>query len=150
MRLLLVVLTAFFVQSCYTVLYTVDEYQVSNDVTPQAPSPEPVIIVEPPHRPYVPPPATVIYVPVSAPVVQQPTAEPARLRDGASARVPAAVAPSNPEPARLRTPSTGSSSPSRSGSVTDTQHNQPSDQNAVRERTPAQQPQTQTARPRTR
>lgn len=150
MKLLPVVLAAFFIQSCYTVLYTADEYRVDNGAAPSAPPPEQVVIIEPPYRPCVPPPAPVVYVPTSAPGEQKPAAEPARLRDDLSAHPPAAVTPHNPEPARLRTNPTAQSAPARQSTVTNTPQTPQRDQNSARERVPAQQSQSETARPRTR
>lgn len=143
MRLFAVILTAFFVQSCYTMVYSVNDRPASGEVTIIN---QPVIVVEPPYDPCPPVPAPVIYDPAPTTVTQLPDDNPARLRNDPSARVPAAGVPSNPEPARLRTPSAGSSSKSQSTGTTNP--NGRSDREAAGGHAPAGQ--TQTARPRTR
>ena len=133
MKPFLLILTAFFIQSCYTVMYTPDQPSTSTiEIWLEPPPPEPC-----------PPPASpVIFVPVATPVTQPAASEPVRLRTNDSDRGLAGFPSSNQDAVRTRTPAASSA-------TTANQNNQ-TNQSSVRERPASPSPGSETTRPRQR
>lgn len=128
MKALLLILTAFFLQSCYTIIYSTDEYLASGDQTYRPSPPRPLPICDRPHRPYIPASPPENYLPTSAPVEE----ETARPRTN------------GPSPA-YTPPSTGAaeSRPRVEGSTRDTRTGNPAPpENPVRVRTSPPPPAT--------
>lgn len=177
MKALLLVLTAFFLQSCYTLLYTPSEYSAKGDEA-YYPPPEPVVVTVRPHYPYMLAPVTHIELPANAPADnpvarlrngenandqirgESPDQKPGRTRAETGPTNPA-LAPSNVNEARLRIETeagnsndvgTSNANPARLRTSSD----RPADNNTqparteTRERPASQTRQNETARPRPR
>lgn len=141
MRRFLFIATAFFMQSCYTIFYTPDEYADYNGVNPNHDEPG-IIFIESPDQP-CPPPAEVIIVPVTTQDNSSAVSAPPRVRTQGVTRASAVPSqPGNPdERHRTSSPAPPAVSPAPQGNAN-------SQSSAVRERT-GPQPQ-QPASPRER
>ncbi len=148
MRALLLILTAFFLQSCYTIIYRTDEYWESGDETYSPPVSNSLPIRDRPHSPYIPAPPPESYAPASGLVEEAP----ARPRTDGDTRGAVDVRPLNASPERLRTnapapaykPQPADASESRprvQGSSRDTRADNPAAaENPVRVRTSSPSP----------
>ena len=103
MKRLAFVLTAFLIQSCYTVFYTTNEYADFVGVSPNPPATEPVII-DRPHDPCPPPPG-IFSEPAYITPAQSNPPEASRPRTDGATRPPAVNAPTNQPVERVRTSS---------------------------------------------
>lgn len=161
MKALLLILTAFFLQSCYTILYTPNEYSETGDVWFNSP-PEPVIIHTGP-RP--------VYFPAPPPENEDPAAEQQEVRlrnddqardriygtfpDQRPVRIRTETAPTNPTPAATAVDeaATGNSNnvnaPADNPARLRTPSTQPA-QSQTRERTASRTQQDDTSKPRSR
>ncbi len=137
MKRLIVVLAAFLLQSCYTVMYGSFDDHSSTIIEYAPPSPDPNPVYFPPQPAYAPP--------VSMPATNSP--QPARPRTGGSTREPANNSPVTPAPARERaTPQpagSGQSQQPRKGN-----QNAGPDQGGERQRANSQPSQSTPQRPR--
>ena len=100
MKRLAFVLTAFLIQSCYTVFYTTNEYADFVGVSPNPPATEPVII-DRPHEPCSPSPGIVSEPAYVAPAQSNPP-EASRPRTEGATRPPAVNTPTNQPVERVR------------------------------------------------
>lgn len=139
MKPLLLILAAFFVQSCYTTMYVTGDYTEINET----------VVPPPPFYPPEPPPPMPVYTPAPDPVAPLPS-QPVRTRTDGATRNTVTTTPSPQGTVRERVAApSGNSTGSTVNKASGSQNSTPA-QPAERQRVDGGTPQVKPARPRWR